>query len=167
MNRKIVAQGLIIAVAALSAACTKKVVETSIAPAPGSSISQQLGTPLNGPAGATSARASVEAMLVAAKSQDLRGMSAMWGNEKGPTADRINREELEKRLIVIQCMLAHENWEFAEDRPRLITGGRQEYMVTLQQKTQRATTKLTTVAGQDRRWFVENIDLEPLKDFCR
>jgi len=167
MRTNVVGKTLIAVVLGLSAACTRKVVDTAISPAPGSATSKQLAAPLAGPAGATTARGAVEGLLVAAKTQDLRGMSAMWGNDKGPTADRINREELEKRLIVMQCMLAHENWEFAEDRPRLITGGRQEYMVTLQQKTQRATTKLTTVAGQGRRWFVEDIDLAPLKDFCR
>lgn len=166
MVRKTAGMMLVVATTFSAMACTKKVVETSITPAPNSKASAQLAQPL-GQVGSPSARGAVESFLTAVKGQDLRGMSAMWGNEKGPTADRINREELEKRLIVIQCMLSHEQWEFAEDRARLVTGGRQEHMVTLQQKSQKATTKLTTVVGQGGRWFVEDIDLNPMKEFCR
>ncbi len=162
-----VRKGIVIAGLLALTACTKKVVETTISPAPGASTTAQLAVPLDGPAGAPSARAAVESFINAAKAQDLRGMSAVWGNEKGPTADRIRRDELEKRLIVIQCMMSHEKWQFAEDRARLVTGGRQEFMVELQQKQQSATTKLTTVAGQGGRWFVEDIDLAPLKELCR
>ena len=60
--------------------------------------------------------------MTAVKAQDLRGMAAMWGNEQGPIANRIKRNELEKRLIVIQACLSHEKWELAEDNPRLSTG---------------------------------------------
>lgn len=150
-----------------SVACTKKVVETTISPAPGSATTAQLAVPLNGAAGSPTARGAVEGFLVAVKSQDLRGMSAMWGNEKGPTADRIPREELEKRLIVMQCMMAHDKWSFAEDSPRLITGGRQVYMVELRKQELKGITKFTAVRGQGDRWFVEDIDMAPLKEFCR
>lgn len=94
-------------------------------------------------------------------------MSAMWGNEKGPTADRIPREELEKRLIVMQCMMTHDSWTFAEDSPRLVTGGRQVYLVELKKQELSAKTQFTTVVGQGGRWFVEDIDMAPLKEFCR
>ena len=151
-----------------SAACTKKVVETTISPAPGAATTAQLAVPLEpGQIGATTSRGAVEHFLASVRTQDLRGMSAVWGNDKGPTAERIRRDDLEKRLIVMQCMLAHEKWQFAEDRARLVTGGRQEHMVELQQKQQSAVTKFTTVAGRGERWFVEDIDLGPMKDFCR
>lgn len=165
--RKGVLNGVLLVSLAAVAACTRKVVETTISPAPGAATTAQLAKPLDGPAGATSARAAVESFLSAARAQDLRGMSAVWGNEKGPTADRIKRDELEKRLIVLQCLLTHDKWEFAEDRARLVTGGRQEYMVTLYQKQLKGQTKFTTVAGQGGRWFVEDLTLDGLKDFCR
>jgi hypothetical protein len=168
MEALVVRKGILIASLLASVACTKKVVETTISPAPGSPISAQLAVPLEpGQIGATTSRGAVEAFLTAVKGQDLRGMSAVWGNDKEPAAARMKRDELEKRLIVMQCMLAHDKWQFAEDRARLVTGGRQEFMVELQQKQRAATTKLTTVSGQAGRWFVEDIDLAPLKEFCR
>ena len=148
-------------------ACTRRVVETTISPAPGSTVSAQLAAPLEGPAGSTSARAAVEAFLTAVRAQDLRGMSAVWGNDKEPTAAHVKRDELEKRLIVMQCMLAHDKWAYSEERARLITGGRQEYLVTLQQKQLTGKTTFTTVVGQGGRWFVEDIKLDGVKDFCR
>ena len=148
-------------------ACTKKLVETSITHVPGTAVTAQLDAPREGPAGALNGRAAVEAFLTAVRAQDLRGMSAVWGNEKGPTADRIKRDELEKRLIAIQCYLSHDKWAFAEERARLITGGRQEYIVDLRQQQLSGRTKFTVVAGQAGRWFVEDIDVLSLKDFCR
>ncbi len=159
--------GILVASLAAATACTKKVVESTISPAPGSSTTAQLAAPLDGPAGATSARAAVEAFLTAVRTQDLRGMSAVWGNDKQPTAAHVKREELEKRLIVLQCMLFHDKWQYAEDKARLITGGRQEYIVNLQQKQLAGRTTFTTVVGQGGRWFVEDITLDGVKEFCR
>ncbi len=159
--------GVLVASLAASTACTKKVVESTISPAPGASTTAQLAAPLDGPAGATSARAAVEAFLTAVRGQDLRGMSAVWGNDKEPTAAHVKREELEKRLIVLQCMLFHDKWQYAEDKARLITGGRQEYLVNLQQKQLGGRTTFTTVVGQGGRWFVEDITLDGVKEFCR
>ncbi len=122
-----VRKGIMIAGLLASVACTKKVVETTISPAPGSPTSAQLAVPLApGQIGATTSRGAVEAFLTAVKVQDLRGMSAVWGNDKEPAAAHMKRDELEKRLIVMQCMLAHDKWQFAEDRARLVTGGSHE-----------------------------------------
>lgn len=167
MVRYTLRKSILLVTLVASAACTKKVVETTISPAPGSATSKQLEAPISGQAGAANARAAVEAFLTAAKAQDLRGMSLVWGNEKGPTAERIKRDELEKRLIVMQCLLTHDKWEFAEERARLVTGGRQEYMVSLHQKQLNGQSKFTTVAGPGGRWFVEDLTLDGLKDFCR
>jgi hypothetical protein len=93
-------------------------------------------------------------------------MSAVWGNDRSPAATRFSREEIEKRLIIMQCTLTHDQATYVEDRPRLLVGGRQVFLVALTQGQLRAQTKFTTVAGPDGHWFVETFDLEPLKDFC-
>jgi hypothetical protein len=160
-------KGILLVALTVSAACTRKVVETTIAPAPGAATTAQLAAPLDGPAGATSARGAVEAFLTAVRAQDLRGMSAVWGNDKEPTAAHIKREELEKRLIVLQCMLSHDKFRYLEDNARLATGGRQSYIVELTQKQLTGQTTFTTVVGQGGRWFVEDIKLDGLKEFCR
>ncbi len=153
-----------------SVACSKKVVETSMTPAPSTTATAVLDKPLEpGQIGANSSRGAVVGFMTAVKAQDLRGMSAMWGNEQGPTANRLKRDELEKRLIVIQCLLAHEKWEFAEDSPRLATGGRQEFIVSMQKKGAAALgrTTFTTVAASGSRWFVEDISIADIKESCR
>lgn len=118
-------------------------------------------------AGAASARESVETFMTAVKAQDLQTMAAVWGNSRGPAREQFDREQLEKRLIVIQCKLDHEQWAFAADRARLISGGRQDFQVRLRQKQVEATTSFTTIQGPTGRWYVEIVDLDPLRDFCR
>jgi hypothetical protein len=103
----------------------------------------------------------------AVKVQDLQTMSAVWGTSRGPAREQIEREELEKRLIIIQCKLDHESWSYAEERPRLLAGGKQEFRVRIKQKQNEAVTSFTTILAGDGRWYVEIVDLEPLAEFCR
>lgn len=117
--------------------------------------------------GASSAKEAVELFMRAVKAQDLQTMSAVWGTTKGPAREQMEREDLEKRLIIIQCKLDHESWRFVEDRPRLLAGGKQDFQVQLRDKQAEATTTFTTILGPSSRWFVEIVDMEPLNDFCR
>ncbi len=167
MVRHTFQKGILFAAALSTAACTRKVVETTITPAPSAAVSAQLAAPMDGAAGATSAKGAVEGFLSSVRAQDLRGMSAVWGNDKEPTASHIKREELEKRLIVLQCMLSHDKFRYLEDNARLATGGRQSYVMELTQKQLKGQTTFTTVVGQGGRWFVEDIKLDGLKEFCR
>jgi len=117
--------------------------------------------------GSSTARGAVEGFMAGVQKQDLQAMSVIWGTTKGAARDQMKRDELEKRLIIIQCMLTHDKWSFAEERARLSTGGRQEFMVSLSQGKTTAKTSFTTVVGPRQRWFVEIVDVVPLKEFCR
>jgi hypothetical protein len=94
-------------------------------------------------------------------------MSAVWGTSRGPARELMEREELEKRLIIIQCKLDHETWSFAVDKPQLVAGNKQDFQVKLRTKQSEATTTFTTIMGPNSRWFVEIVDMAPLGDFCR
>jgi hypothetical protein len=120
-----------------------------------------------GAGGAATSRDAIDAFMGAVKVQDLQTMSAVWGTSRGPAREQIEREELEKRLIIIQCKLDHETWSYAEDRPRLLAGGKQEFRVRLKQKQAEAVTSFTTILAGDGKWYVEIVDLEPLGEFCR
>jgi len=125
-------------------------------------------TPLAGAtAGAATSRDAVDEFMRAVQVQDLQTMSAVWGTLRGPAREQIEREELEKRLIIIQCKLDHDSWSYAEDRPRLLAGGKQEFRVRIKQKQAEAVTSFSTILGNDGRWYVEIVDLEPLAEFCR
>ncbi len=155
----------------MMALCAVTVFVTGCASGGGSGASSRPSpnapAPLTGStAGAASALQSVEVFMKAVKAQDLQTMSAVWGTSRGPAREQMDREQLEKRLIIIQCKLDHDNWSFAEDRPRLMTGGKQDFRVRLKQRQAEAVTSFTTILGPENRWFVEIVDMEPLRDFC-
>jgi hypothetical protein len=94
-------------------------------------------------------------------------MSALWGTSKGLARDQLKREELEKRLVIMQCLMQHDKFVFTEERPRLQAGGKQEHVVTLTNGQQSATTTIATVTGPNGRWLVEDVDVTKLREFCR
>ena len=62
----------------------------------------------SGSGGADTAQMAVVEFLNAARAQDLQGISAVWGNDESPTRDRVDRQELERRLMIIACHLRHD-----------------------------------------------------------
>ncbi len=114
--------------------------------------------------GAASPRAAVMAFLGAAKAEDLQSMAAIWGTADGPARDVLPRDELEKReLIMIRC--------FRHDSAKILgetTGerGKQILPVELKSKALTGSTNFTVVPGPRGRWYVEEADIAPLKDFC-
>lgn len=159
MGRKHELMAGIVTVALLVSACAGGSRSSNSAPSPsgGSAVA----------VGAGDGKQAVERFMTAVKGQDLQGMSILWGTSRGAARDLMEREELEKRLIIIQCKLDHAMWEFAEDRPRLMAGGKQDFRLKIRQNESEATTSFTTIRGPANRWFVEIVDLEPLRDFCR
>ncbi|MEN9509358.1 MAG: hypothetical protein RLZZ621_1921 [Gemmatimonadota bacterium] len=147
-------------------ACVRQAVatETSI---PGAPAAPSVRPSDGRPAGATTGRSVVVDFLAAVNAQDLQQMAAMWGNAKGLAREQLKREELEKRLIIMQCLMQHDTMRFAEERPRLSTGGRQEYLVELKKGNVTAQTSIMTVAGPGGRWLVEDVDVTKLREFCR
>ena len=146
-------------------ACAKQVVGTTTA-LPGNVPAPSVGDAPN-TVGAATAKGAVEAFLGAVNKQDLQGMSALWGNANGLAREQLKRDELEKRLIVIQCLLANDRYRYVEDSPRLSTGGRQAFQVEITKGANKALTAFTTIASKGGRWVVEDVDLSKLREFCR
>lgn len=165
MRNRVLMYSLLIVTATGLSACTRTIqsTETSI---PGAATPSVRGDAPDA-VGAVTGKAAVEGFLKAVKAQDLQTMSAIWGTSKGAARDLMKREDLEKRLIIMQCTLTHDRWAFIEDRPRLQTGGRQEFQIEMFQGQRSAKTSIVTVSGPGNRWFVEDINLLPLKEFCR
>ncbi len=165
MRNRVLMYSLLIATATGLSACTRTIqsTETSIPGATAPSVRADAPDAI----GAATGKAAVEGFLKAVKAQDLQTMSAIWGTNKGAARDLMKREDLEKRLIIMQCTLTHDRWAFIEDRPRLQTGGRQEFQIEMFQGQRSAKTSIVTVSGPGNRWFVEDINLLPLKEFCR
>jgi hypothetical protein len=120
------------------------------------------GGPLTG---APAPRTAVEQFLAAIRAQDLQAMSVIWGSEKGPARDLIERQELEKRELIMQCMLSHDRFRIVSEGAG--TAGKRVFRVELRRGTLTRATNFTSVQGPSDRWYVESADLEPVKDLCR
>lgn len=122
--------------------------------------------PVGGPqAGAASAEGAVSQMLAAAKKQDLQAVSAVWGNATAPTREMYSREEVEKRVLIMMCHLRHD--EFRILTSKAAEGGRMIYDVELKSGTRTALAPFTTVRNaKTGRFFVEDINLQPLAPIC-
>jgi hypothetical protein len=116
------------------------------------------------PTGAADARSAVESFLRAARAQDLDAMSVIWGTERGPVRDEMERTERERRQLVMMCYLNH-------DRHQILSETQGEATRTLAVQLSRGslsrTTNFVTVRGRDNRWYVQEAALQPLTDFCR
>lgn len=93
-------------------------------------------------------------------------MGNVWGTEKGPASKTIATKELERReLIMIQC-LPHEKATLGASTPS--EGGRLKVLVELTATMRKASLHFTVVQGPHKRWFVENLEIDQLRDqgFC-
>jgi hypothetical protein len=115
--------------------------------------------------GASSSEMAVSQFIAAARAQDLQAMSAVWGNADGPTRDRVDRQELERRMLIIVCHLKHDESRIGPAQ----TGeaGRALHMVEMTQGPRTASVTFTAIRNRrSDRWYVENVDLAPLRAFC-
>ena len=114
--------------------------------------------------GAAAPRLAVEQFLAAARAQDLQAFSAVWGSERGPARDIVDRAQLEKRELTMMCYLTHDRFEIGgEVTPK---PGEHDYTVQLTRESQTRETKMTVVQGPSDRWYVLDVQLAPLQDLC-
>lgn len=114
--------------------------------------------------GASSPRAAVDAFMGAVKSQNLQAMSEVWGNDKSLARDRIERSELEKRELLMQCYLKHDRYQVLGEVPG--KDGRRVLTVRLTRGQVQRELGFETVKGRADRWYVENAELAKVQDLC-
>lgn len=115
-------------------------------------------------AGAASPREAVQSFLAAVKSQDLQAMSVIWGTSKGPARDQVDRAQLERRELIMQCYLGHDKFDIQSDNPS--SDDTHKLGVSLTKGNITRETSFTTVRGPSDRWYVEDVPLAPVKDLC-
>ena len=114
--------------------------------------------------GAPDATSAIRGFMAAAKLQSVQSLSLWWGDSQGPTRDLIDRDELEKReLIMLKC-LKHDRYDVVGEAPT--AGGARDVIVNLMYRDAQNTTHLTVVLGPHSRWYVQNVDLKPLQSVC-
>ena len=116
--------------------------------------------------GAESPNAAIQQFLAAARAKNLHAMGSVWGTEKGPASKTIGTKELERReLIMIQC-LPHEKATLGASSES--EAGRLRVPVELTATMRKANLAFTVVRGPHQRWYVENLEIDQLRDqgFC-
>jgi len=116
--------------------------------------------------GAVSPTAAIQQFLDGARRKDLTATAAVWGTDRGPAGQSMSRQELERReLIMMQC-LGHEKSTLGASSPG--EGGRLKVPVQLTAGSRTASPMFTVVEGPHKRWYVENLDLDEMrnKGFC-
>lgn len=105
----------------------------------------------------------VVGFLSAVRADDTQGVSDHWGTSDGPARDRMSRTEHDQRLFVMMRCLRHDSAVVRGETPG--TSGGNVLLVQLFRGSQMRQTSFTTVKGP-RRWFVQEIDMEPVRDLC-
>ncbi len=115
--------------------------------------------------GASTPRMAVEEFLAAVRAQDLQAMSVVFGNVRGPSRDNMAREQLDKRLIILQCYFYHDRFRVLGESPG--EGGERVFAVELTRGRLTRTPRFYTVQGPRGRWFVDNMEIAAVREFCR
>ncbi len=115
--------------------------------------------------GAAGSRQAAELFLSSIRAEDVQATSIIWGSAKGPARELIrDRSVLEKRILIMQCNLNHDDSRIISDLPD--GPGKRTVRVELRRGQRVAQTTMTAVLGPRTRWFIENTDLAPMKGFC-
>lgn len=107
----------------------------------------------------------MEDFLAAVRAQDIQAMSVIFGTNRGPSRDNMNREELEKRLVILQCYFNHDKSRFLSESP-----GTDNHRIIEMELTKQGisrTPNFYAVAGPNNRWYVDNMEIAAVQDFCR
>jgi hypothetical protein len=139
----------------LAAACSRKVQVSS--PAPTASAP--------GAIGAATAAEAVTKLMAAAKAEDLQAFGAAWGNPSGSAREQMPRTDFEMRAFyMVKCL---RNDKFTTLNESGAAGGRRIAAVQITKGALTKQTNFTLVKGPQERWFVENVELEPLTQICQ
>lgn len=115
-------------------------------------------------AGGADAMSALRGFMAAAKQQNVKSLSMWWGDSSGPTRETMDRDQLEKReLIMLRC-LKHDRYDVVGEAPS--EAGARDVVVNMVYHGAANTTHVTVVPGPGHRWFVKDIDLNPLHTIC-
>jgi hypothetical protein len=114
--------------------------------------------------GAPSAQMAVDQFLKAVNAKDLQAMSTAWGTSNGPARETMDRSDLEKREIILACYFAHDSYRVVSEQPG--AKGHRDVRIELKKGNLTRQTTFYTIKGPGDRWYVENMDIASVRDFC-
>lgn len=151
-------QKFIVALAFVGAvtACRTTNTSTTTMSAPGPSGNQT---------GAADAMTALRAFIGAANTTDLQAMSALFGDRDGTARDRLPRQELEMREILMARCLKNDRYDVIGDAPA--PGGGRTFVVKLTKGAKSGSAGFDVVTGPDRRWYVHSFEIDKLSEYCK
>jgi hypothetical protein len=114
--------------------------------------------------GAADPLTAVRGFMTAVKQTDLQALGAIWGDAQGPARDAYDREQLEKRELIMMCYLKHDRYDIVGDAPG--TNSARSVAVNLTHGDVTRATTFTVVPASSGRWYVSNVDLKNLQELC-
>lgn len=114
--------------------------------------------------GGSAPQLATQQFLSAANAGDLQAMSAEWGTKDGPARETMDRSQLEKRLAILACYFKHDSARILGEAPG--QSGHRDVMVELKKGKLTRQTTFYTIKGPGDRWYVENMDIAAVRDFC-
>jgi hypothetical protein len=102
--------------------------------------------------------------LNAVAAQDLQAMSVVWGTEKGAARDNLDRDELDRRLIIIQGCYRHDTFTIADENAG--PNGHRMVRVAITRGRETRTPNFDLVQGPSQRWYVLDADFNSMRSMC-
>ena len=101
--------------------------------------------------------------MEAVAAEDYEVMGQLWGSNDGPAVEWMDREELRKRLVVIQGFLLHTDYEVLPSPPQVSSGGRLILQVRVVTPNKCGPVVPFTVLPYHNDWLLEAIDLNAVR----
>ena len=102
--------------------------------------------------------------LRSVKMEDLQAMGSIWGTKDGAARDLMPRADLEKRELVMMRCFRHDTYRLVHEAQG--AAGTQVLAVELARPSERRTTNFTAVRGKGERWYVQDAQIEPVREWC-
>lgn len=114
--------------------------------------------------GAATPRLAVEQFLKGAKATDIQAMSSVFGTRAGPARETMDRAELEKRQVILACFFTHDSYRILGESDGV--GGHRDIRVEIKKGNVTRQPTFYVIQGPGQRWYVDNMDIASVRDFC-
>jgi hypothetical protein len=104
------------------------------------------------------ASAAVQNFMRAVADSNLSAMATLWGTAKGPVSRTKQPPDYERRLVVMQSYLAHDDSRIVADTPDG-SPGRHAVQVQIRRQACTWTIPFSVIQLADEAWIVNQIDL--------
>ena len=114
------------------------------------------GTPQVNPA--NTASAAVQNFMKAVADSNLAAMAGLWGTSKGPAGRTRQPSDFERRIVVMQSYLSHDDFRILADSPDQ-SGMRNTVQVQIRRAACTWTLPFGVIKLADGGWIVNQVDL--------